>query len=443
MADRLPVGPYRVLNLEDGNEFPYYIMPFDKRGLCLAPETREHLLSSLSKGGYSDIYLFSHGWNNDWSVATQRYEHFIKGFMKMRRDRALPVPKKYKPLLVGVFWPSTALVFTEDEKGPQFSADNPTVVDEAIREERLELEVLAEDLNTTQAEALYRLAQKKELSEEDARKLADIGATIYGLGDDELGFDTTASADDLLQVWASLGSEEDELAEFIAGGADLGVAGIGNLLKKIDPRKVIRTLTVFKMKDRAGKVGASGGYKLLYDLLDGCDARVHLVGHSYGCKVVLSAVCGGDLPNKKKVTSMLLLQPAVSHLCFAKNVPGTDHSGGYHPALKRVDQPILSTFSKHDAPLTKTFHLALRRKSDLGEKRISAAGDPPSKYSALGGFGPRGAGEEIIEIQDPEQDYNFDSSVPIYGLQGDRTISGHGDISNLSTWWALYSLTKR
>ncbi|MEA3291159.1 MAG: hypothetical protein U9Q71_02450, partial [Pseudomonadota bacterium] len=443
MTDRLPAGPYRVLQLEDGTEFPYYIIPFDKRGLCQAPETRDQLVSHLSTEDYTDVYLFSHGWNNDWTVATDRYEHFIEGFMKMRRDRSLPVPDGYKPLLIGVFWPSTALAFTEAEKGPQFSAGTPEVVDEAIREERLELEALAEDLEPAQAETLYRLAQKKELSEDEARQLAEIGAAIYELGDDELGLDTTASTDEILEVWASLGKEEDDLGEFIAGGADLGVAGIGDFFKKIDPRKVVRALTVFKMKDRAGKVGASGVHRLLHDILAASEARVHLVGHSYGGKIVLSATCGGDLPSGKKVTSMLLLQPAVSHLCFAEKVPGTDRSGGYRPALKRVDRPILSTFSSGDFPLTKTFHLALRRKSDLGEARIAAAGDPPSKYAALGGFGPRGAGEQLIDIQDPGQDYQLDNSVPIYGLRGDRTISGHGDISNLSTWWALYSLTKR
>lgn len=441
MIDRLPAGPYRILRLDDVTEFPYYIIPFDKNGICQAPETRDQLLFRLKTEGYSDVYLFSHGWNNDWTVATDRYEGFIEGFMKMRQDRSLPVPDGYKPLLIGIFWPSTALVFTESEKGPQFSAGNAETVDEAIREERLELEVLAEDLDPTQAETLYRLAQKKELTENEARQLAEIGTTVYRLGDDELGFDATMQIDELLEVWTSLGDEEDDLSDFIAGDADLGVAGIGDFFKKIDPRKVVRALTVFKMKDRAGKVGASGVHSLLRDLLAVSDAHVHLVGHSYGGKIVLSATCGGDLP--RNVTSMLLLQPAVSHLCFAKTVPGTNRSGGYRLALDRVDRPIFSTFSSHDAPLTKTFHLALRRKSDLGEARIAVAGDPPSLYAALGGFGPRGAGEQIINIQDPRQDYQLDENVPIYGLQGSRTISGHGDISNLSTWWALYSLTKR
>ena len=439
MTDRLPAGPYRTLSLEDGTEFPYYVIPFDKRGLCTAPETRAQLVSRLAAEGYTDVYLFSHGWNNDWTVATKRYQDFIEGFMNMRRERSLPVPDGYKPILVGVFWPSTSLVFTESEKGPQLAAGAPETVDEAVREERLEIEAIAEDLTTEQAARLYALAQKTELSDEEARQLGAIGAAIYGLGDDELGPETAASVEDLLESWAALSEEEDDLGDFIAGGADLGVAGIGGFLKKIDPRQVVRALTVFKMKDRAGTVGASGVHTLLRDILAAGDARVHLVGHSFGGKIVQSATCAGDLP--RNVSSMLLLQPAVSHLCFAETVPGTDRSGGYRAALARVDRPILSSFSSHDAPLTKTFHLALRRKSDVGEASIAAAGEPPSVYGALGGFGPRGAGEVLIDIKDPGEEYDLDEAVEIYGLHGSRTISGHGDISNPSTWWALYCLT--
>ena len=75
----------------------------------------------------------------------------------------------------------------------------------------------------------------------------------------------------------------------------------------------------------------------------------------------------------------------------------------------------------------------------VGEAQIAAAGEPPSPYAALGGFGPRGAGEKILDINDPPQPYVWPARTKLIGLKGDRTISGHGDISNPSTWWALYS----
>ena len=114
----------------------------------------------------------SHGWNNDWTVAVWRYEDFIDGFAGMRRARALPRPAEYKPLLVGIFWPSTALVFTEKEKGPQIAAGQPQAVDQAVAEERLELEELAEALDARQAADLYELTQKTRLTADEARRLA-------------------------------------------------------------------------------------------------------------------------------------------------------------------------------------------------------------------------------------------------------------------------------
>ena len=439
MADRLPPGPYRVLRGPEDIEVPFYVIPFDKRGICEAPQTRRHLLDRVAAERYTDVFFFSHGWNNDWTVAVERYEDFIEGYMKMRRDRSLSVPDGFKPLLVGIFWPSTALVFTEKEKGPQIAAGERAAVDEAIAEERREVEELAESLEPSQAADLYELAQKTKLTASEAQRLAEIAVTFYSTADDELSLDTAVSAEELLEIWRQVPAETDDLADLIAGSPGPQTAGF---LSAIDPRNVIRTLTVLKMKDRAGRVGSTGVHELLRDLLAAGGARLHLIGHSYGGKVVLSATCAGTLP--RKVHSLLLLQPAVSHLSFAETVPTTSRPGGYRSALDRVENPILTTYSAHDFPLTKMFHLALRRAGDLGEARIAAAaGEPPSKYAALGGFGPRKSGERLLDVLDAPARYPLDGGTRLCGIDATRTVGGHGDVSNESTWWALYNLASR
>lgn len=444
MTDRLLPGPYRRLRLDDGSEFPYYIIPFDKRGVCDGPQTRQHLIDSVRAGSYSDIFLFSHGWNNDWTVATKRYEEFINGYMAMRRQHNLPLPANYRPLLVGIFWPSTAMVFGEGEQGPQIAGADPAAVDARIAEERREIAELAAELPAEKAGRFYELTQKSALTAAEALELADIAKVFYHDRDEELQLQSPITAKEIVTLWAAATPETDEdLDDFgLAGAGTAGgpqAAGLGDLLKKLDPRNIVRTLTVYQMKDRAGTVGALGVGPLLRELLAAGKARLHLIGHSYGGKVVLSATAfGPELP--RKVESMLLLQPAVSHLCFAESIPANGLPGGYRPALARVNKPILTTFSAHDFPLTKTFHLALRREDDLGEAKIAAGGDPPSKYAALGGFGPRHAGEQLLDIQDPGQPYQLGAAGWVLGLRGTRTIKGHGDISNPSTWWALYSL---
>jgi hypothetical protein len=262
--------------------------------------------------------------------------------------------------------------------------------------------------------------------------------------------------DEIVAGWEGFA---DDGASARPGGGQPGFArprssttpGAASWWDKLNPRNIIRGLTVWHIKDRAGTVGANGVADLLIDMLEAstpdantpenarATARLHLIGHSYGCKVMLSAICAKELP--RPVTSLLLLQPAVSYLCFAEDVGG-GKPGGYRAALTRVTQPILTTFSRHDRPLTKLFHKAVRRGSDVGDLRI--AGSPPNKYAALGGFGPGGCDDVCVEIPIktlPER-YELDpqgTGVRIYALNGDEHISGHGDISNPATWWTLYN----
>jgi hypothetical protein len=83
----LPVGPYKVIKTAGGGEMPWYMMPFDRDGICTGPETRKHLMAAVAKEAFTDIYLFSHGWNNDWKDATDRYQSFIDGYSKLRAAR--------------------------------------------------------------------------------------------------------------------------------------------------------------------------------------------------------------------------------------------------------------------------------------------------------------------------------------------------------------------
>ncbi len=85
------VGPYKTL-VVDELEIPWYVVPFDEHGRCKAPRTRGHLIASLRNGGYSHVFLFSHGWNNDWKAASERYESFMRGFVETRRALGIEPP---------------------------------------------------------------------------------------------------------------------------------------------------------------------------------------------------------------------------------------------------------------------------------------------------------------------------------------------------------------
>lgn len=442
MPRLLPAGPYRMLTSVEGHPLPYYVIPFDADGQCTAPQTRDHLLQAA--GGYTDIFLFSHGWNNDWTVATERYEHFIQGVQSMRRDRALPMPPNYRPLLVGIFWPSQALEWFDAETGPGMAAVDPgaearqrSITESVIQE-------VAASLPIDDRPRFRALAQSSQLDPAAAEELAAMLARATR-ADDEDGRPGAPSALDLLAAASSLqDTEPDYDGVGTVGGAATGgpkaAFGFGDIVSALDPRNLLKPFTVWQMKDRAGKVGYEGVAPLLIGLLANSDARVHLLGHSYGCKVVMTALCSPtSLP--RPVSTALLMQPAISQYAFAHDVPDRDQPGGFVKAAERVRQPIIATFSEHDFALRQLFHRSVRRSDDLGELQYAGEGDNPSRYAAMGGYGPQASQARFTAVQEPGDPYDLAAGGKVLAVNGSARISGHGDISNPATWWMSYQLS--
>jgi hypothetical protein len=166
-------------------------------------------------------------------------------------------------------------------------------------------------------------------------------------------------------------------------------------------------LSFWTMKRRAGQVGERFGREWLAPLWAALDRppRLHLVGHSFGARLVSALVLGGVAPQ-----SLVLLLAAFSAFAFAPRVPGAERPGVYHRVLaeRRVRGPIVVLRSDHDTALT-TFYRALTGPAEVGRARgpraaVSADGAPgPGRRatalspvavsvatSALGAVGARG-----------------------------------------------------
>ena len=50
MPANLYVGPYDFVPVGTTTQAPWYVIPFDKRGRCTGPLTREHLVKSIREG---------------------------------------------------------------------------------------------------------------------------------------------------------------------------------------------------------------------------------------------------------------------------------------------------------------------------------------------------------------------------------------------------------
>lgn len=427
-------GPWKIVPSSGGQTAPFYMIRFDKRGVCTSPASLAHLVTASAEA--TDVFLFSHGWNNDWAAATRRYEQFLEQFTQVREQEWDPPAREFRPVLVGVHWPSTVLV-GGDDRGPDIAGEEP----EAAEEAEVELGLLGEHLDADQAARFYELADEAQLTGADALELASLLAPALAGADDELGSgpEHTPDAKELVRLWAAMPSEDPQAPTSRGGfvdetpetnGTDPQAAG---WLDTLNPRNAIRSATVLLMKDRAGRVGGAGVRTMLHGILKASpDSRVHLIGHSYGAKVVLSALAAGSAPTRP-VESVLLLQPATSAKCFA-DPDGTEPAGGYRPALDRCAQPIMTTFSRHDAPLTKLFHFAARRASDRREVVIAGA---PSEFAALGGVGPQDTSSvTVVDARTAPQRYQH-TTEQIIAIRADAVISGHGDVQNPATAWAL------
>jgi hypothetical protein len=99
-----------------------------------------------------------------------------------------------------------------------------------------------------------------------------------------------------------------------------GAAGIGSFLDsfKTAALNILNYTTYYEMKTRAGKVGNNGAAPLIDNLAAKVD-RIHLIGHSFGGRLVTAAA---KESTTNKLASLTLLQAAFSHNGFSKILKG-------------------------------------------------------------------------------------------------------------------------
>lgn len=438
-----PPELHRILKTSDGKPMPYYLVPFDKKGTLRSPSLRDALVEDLGKEKYTHVIIFSHGWNNTFETANKRYNNFIQGMGTLRRVYGLdPISVDFKPLLVGIFWPSTALAFGPDEVGPDVSLQALTG-DPATLEESVLIDEIASEIDPGDLARFYELSGKEGVTSSEAEELVKIVARQAVLDDDVATLvgelKSSVEPSHLLEAWEEVQAEELKFRQGAVEAPEIHALGVPKFL---DPRWLIRMLSVRYMKKRSGVVGSAGVAALLTAIRGATSGCMHLIGHSYGTKVLLSAVehmkvLSGE---EKPICSMLLLQGAISGLAFASNVQGKNKAGRYVSVLDRVTQPIICTYSTRDFPLHKIYHLIFRRDGDVGDIAALAADVASvSPFAALGGYGPQQVGVPGTALPFPPVPLPpIHVGTHLYGFDGSAHIAGHGDISNFATWWLLY-----
>jgi len=444
-----PVDPRFSRPGFSGQRVPFYGITFDKKGHLLSPKTQETVVRHLASGEFTDVIIFSHGWNNDWDDALEYYIGLLDGVGAMAGKHAGMLPDRIKPMMVGIGWPSAALVWPS-ERTPGMAT---TVPGDELAEIEADIDMLSADLSVTDAASLRTLLSGKEALTEDE---VDAFASLISPNFNESAWDETddpaTDTDTLATMFKSPEliadapispedetEEEDEGKNFlpgVSGGSQTSeVQTAGALHELFGLRMVVRLATVRLMKDRAGVVGGNGVAGLLSALLLGTPARVHMVGHSYGCKVMGTAA--SKVLDSRQITSFLMLQPAINHYAFASDV-GDGRVGGFHSVLAKVKKPILSTMSRNDFPLRQIFHLTNNRSKDFAEGPQFAG--LLDKHRGMGGYGPAGLDADdlkSIEIPGADESYPSAEGAEIINLEATGVIKGHSKINIDEVFWAM------
>jgi len=394
----------------------FHIVYFDDQGNRLKPAEDDKALAEAKGKQVTDVFLVSHGWNTSRSDAVTAYEAVRSLVLKIQNERPGDLPKGYQPLLVGIHWPSKA--WDEEETKLEGGGPRPLTADQ--------LAALRESLRGDPASKEADLKKIKLLSEK-------IAPTPVDWDEAKSLFQKHSYSEKELAIKAP-----DDAGVFELANSKLESAGVEWEGRFPSIRDAARVFTFWQMKRRAGVVGESGGRELLDLLRESCpDARVHLIGHSFGCKLLLSALIAPGRHSDKSVQSIILLQGALSHLAFADKVLALGTPGGYQKARTLVAGPLVATFSENDVPLGTWYPLGARfyKAKDLTE----AAG--PSLYSALGAVGINAV--DATNMNASGKEYSFGEEPRMYSIAAHQYIKSHGDYTNGEVAWLIWATAFR
>ncbi|WP_369270038.1 serine-threonine protein kinase [Streptomyces sp. R11] len=363
---------------------PYWELTFDADG---DPDsrTRDRLLAGVGRHNVRDLIVFAHGWNNDRSVATRLYDRFFA-----------PIPQlapAAKIGYVGVVWPSMRF---SDEPIPDFPR---AVAAELPRRPVLDKDTRHALLETFpgRATVIDQIARLLDQQPREEAELREFGRLVRMLVDvvppgpqalfaaDTLAEGVPQNAPDMLS--GSVAAVCEEFAQALAHlEAPDGAASFSLPNPWEGAHELLRQATYYAMKRRAGTVGERGLGRVVGQLAARApQARVHLVGHSFGARLVSFALRG--LPKGvRTVKSVTLLQGAFSHYAFASRLPHDARAGGVLEGQhNRIDGPLVCCHSRHDSALSTMYPLASRMAGDArGVAAVDVGRALGAKWGAMG-----------------------------------------------------------
>jgi hypothetical protein len=355
----------------------------------------------------TDIFVLAHGWNNNINDARSTYQALMDSMQSVASKYSL-VGDDYRSIVVGISWPSKAL----DETG-----SSPGRSGTSSQIDRADLYSSFPQGNVSGSEYAKDMVVIEDLLD---KPTSDVSEADYV---------------ELSRIFAKyrLVANDNQNTED-AGFFLIGQSGRGLFDSDLSVLQALRMFSYWQMKERAGIIGAEGVRRMIEELQTTFpSSRIHLLGHSFGCKLLLSCV-GANPALPRQVDTLVLLQGAVSYRAMSPSP-----IGGYSEVPGRVKGPIVCTYSSNDGALGMPYELASRAAGQAAVGR----GRTVSKYAALGRVGPEFCDTGFIFASAKADNYEFKNGI--YGLNGEAYILGHSDFNNEAVarmMWAAVAPTR-
>ncbi len=432
--------------------FTFFEIEFTRDGQVFDEAQVAKLLGAAD--GFTDLIVLSHGWNNNKAEASDLYEVLCANLAQVVAANVVSDLAGREFGVLRVFWPSKR--FDDADLIPGGGAASADV-----ENEKALLRVLEEmkrdparlggsETSTVRSsiDAAQRLVPRLETDETARREFVlhlravldpaaahpDDGTEEFFARAPEQIFN---SFSDAVPAPAATGGGGGATSVGDAGGA----AGVGDLLSgfKAAARRIANFTTYCTMKQRAGLVGSTGLARVLRQLRDQQpDLRLHLVGHSFGGRLVTAAA--NALPVGTPAVTMTLLQAAFSHNGLARKFDGRN-DGAFRDVIAqaRISGPILITHTKNDRAVGIAYPLASR----LSRDQAAALGDKEDPYGGMGRNGAQHMGGDVVEgdLQLVGGSYTL-APGKVFNLKADASIKDHGDVTGPEVAYALLSVVR-
>jgi hypothetical protein len=399
------------------------------------------LLAEAPARGVTQLLMFSHGWNSDRRQARRLHQLWfgqVPGLLGRAGASATGVGS------VGVVWPAKRWA---DEPEPT-AAGGGGAAGLEVAAPAADDPALVEDLKDAfpgeeRAQVLDELARLLTERPEDAAALARFQTLMAELAGEPDAARAEEDQGELALVEdepeAVFGRFADAVPDTGEGG---GAAGFGDAFGRLwkGAKEALRQLTYFEMKKRAGVVGKDGLGPVLGRLGGAApELRIHLLGHSFGARLVSFALAGLPDAGASPVASLYLLQGAFSHFAFADALPTDPGRGG---ALKgmasRVGGPLVASFSVHDLAVGKLYPLA----SLSSREDAAAAEDALFRWGGIGHDGAQAVQAAEVDLGpvgaaypfQPGRFVNLNANAIVN--RGGPPAGAHSDIFHPELVWA-------